>query len=169
MEYWKDYYSGGFWGRKEEKHPDDDVPMWTLRNRRHEDETMDDQPSWEPKPSLEGLLTQFESTAESIRKMREESERMRESTEKAEWMTQFTIQSQVSCPNFEVNSDSNEEFLFGQDSYPRKEEKDTWLGDDIEPTLQEDDQTEAPNEEESSPQVSTDDCAIKFVKEEDFL
>ena len=36
MEYWKDYYSGGFWGRKEEKHPDDDVPMWILRKRQHE-------------------------------------------------------------------------------------------------------------------------------------
>ncbi|KAJ9553034.1 hypothetical protein OSB04_017079, partial [Centaurea solstitialis] len=31
----EDYYSGGFWGRKEENHPDDDVPMWILRNRQH--------------------------------------------------------------------------------------------------------------------------------------
>ncbi|KAJ9557446.1 hypothetical protein OSB04_012060 [Centaurea solstitialis] len=28
--------SGSFWGIKEEKNPDDDVPMWILRNRQHE-------------------------------------------------------------------------------------------------------------------------------------
>ncbi|KAJ9539294.1 hypothetical protein OSB04_032027 [Centaurea solstitialis] len=85
-----------------DKTPDDDVPMWIVRNRQHEltlkklfekpvanqssiqqkDETMDeqsdDQPSWESKEqNWEDRLRNFNSFADFIRKMREESERMR--------------------------------------------------------------------------------------------
>ncbi|KAJ9556552.1 hypothetical protein OSB04_011166 [Centaurea solstitialis] len=103
------------------------------------DEQSDDRPYWGLKEQdWEDRIRDVGSLADSLRKMREESERVRESMKKSEWLTHSTIQPQVSCPSFKVNNDSNEKFLLGQDSYSKMEVEDTWFGNGVELSLQED-------------------------------
>ncbi|KAJ9561147.1 hypothetical protein OSB04_006307 [Centaurea solstitialis] len=103
------------------------------------DEQSDDRPSWGLKEQdWEDRIRDVGSLADSLRKMREESERMRESMKKSEWLTHSTIQPQVSCPSFKVNNDSNEKFLLGQDSYSKMKVEGTWFGKGVELSLQKD-------------------------------
>ncbi|KAJ9539485.1 hypothetical protein OSB04_032218 [Centaurea solstitialis] len=103
------------------------------------DEQADDRPYWGLKEhDWEDHIRDVGSLADSFLKMREESERVRESMKKSEWLTHSTIQPQVSCPSFKVNSNSNENFLLGQDSYSKMKVEDTWFGKGVELPLQED-------------------------------
>ncbi|KAJ9553009.1 hypothetical protein OSB04_017054 [Centaurea solstitialis] len=51
---------------------------------------------------------------------------------------QLVIQPEVSCPNLEIDNDSNEMISLGQDSHQKMEVEDTWFGNSVELSLQED-------------------------------
>ncbi|KAJ9544330.1 hypothetical protein OSB04_024037 [Centaurea solstitialis] len=123
--------SGSFCGRIEEKHPNDDVPMWILRNRQKGLATRSDRiaihPQAEQKSGIEELLKESKALHQTMEEFERRSNELPPTELKvSHTLAKFTYSNKVS--------------LLQDNSYPRMEEmedtkSDDWLLDDLEYAL----------------------------------